>query len=101
MPGGGICWGSSFQNDLAPATREEGAIMTPKEKIIQSIIRLLRCVSLQKMEDIYNYVKHKPNKRPLPAGPLWVGLIFLHGVHKFQGDALDGLTFLFIQLGEH
>ena len=50
--------GNGSRADLIPATREEGAIMTPEEKTIQSIVRLLRCVSLQKLEDIYLFVLH-------------------------------------------
>ena len=58
MSSGGLCLGNGSRADLIPATREEGAIMTPEEKTIQSIVRLLRCVSLQKLEDIYLFVLH-------------------------------------------
>ena len=56
MSSGGLCLGNGSRADLIPATREEGAIMTPKE-IINHIISLLEHANIRQLELIDRIVQ--------------------------------------------
>ena len=54
----GVCLKDSLWADLTPATREQGAHMTSKEKLTESITRLLKGFDKSQLKIIYQFILH-------------------------------------------